>query len=320
MKVAHSVIVTPNKCGLYETTRDLVVGLRELGIDSRMVDPTKATNTLHPKTDNDRGASIADIEWAKGADIIVNHSGLGDVLENVAPVIHMAHGRPRHSFMSEVTGSTPIYSFHYAKNKEPNYRAVVTFWPEHVPYLRVMFPDKPVKYIQSSVDLEYWKPLKSGYTFNGKAGSINVVVSDSWRDDIDPFVPLNALALWAREMKNVKIHLYGKGKITRGWAALVRRIQDDGNMGEIGGWTGNLRDIYNAASFVVTNHHIDVRTVREATACGCPVVKIGADIRNYRQLFAQALDADRREVRQEAEQKFDYRNTAKQFKEVLESI
>ena len=72
MRVAHMVVITPGRCGLYETTRELVAGLFRAGVDSRMVDPTKETNKLHPGGDNDRCAPIADMEWALKADIIAD--------------------------------------------------------------------------------------------------------------------------------------------------------------------------------------------------------------------------------------------------------
>ena len=145
MKVAHAAVVTPRRCGLYETTREVVVGLRALGVDSRIIDPTGEKNTLHPGTDDDRGAPLADVGFAHEADVLVSHSGLGELEDIGKPIIHVAHGRPKSSFLTETTGGTPIYSYGYHKNKEKKFRAVVTFWPEHVPYLRSIYADTPVK-------------------------------------------------------------------------------------------------------------------------------------------------------------------------------
>lgn len=321
MKVLHSVAITPNRCGLYETTRDLVAGLRARGVDSRMVDPTREKNPLHPKADEDRGAPIAGMEWASQADMIVNHSGLGDELEKAAqPIIHVAHGRPRSSFLMEASGGTPIFSYHYSKNRDERFKAVVTFWPEHKPYLQVMFPDKPVHVVQSSVDLNAWTPGPAKYDFRGKKGAINVVCSDPWRDDIDPFIPLHAFALWAREMKGAKLHLYGKPAKIPGFAAIIRRIQDDGNMGELQGWVSGLQHIYRSADFVLTANEIDTRTVREAMACGCPVVRVTSKLNGFRTSIAQAMDESREVVRLQAEKRFDSRETARQFEQVLRGI
>lgn len=320
MTSAHITVVTPGRCGLYETTRDVVAGLRARGVDARLVDPTRAQNALHPTGTEDRGAPFADLAWALTADVIVNHSGLGKELEaSPQPIVHVAHGRPRSSFLTEASGSTPIYAYHYAKNRDARFKAIVTFWPEHVPYLQVMFPDKRVAYVQSSVDLAAWSPDgPTGYTFHGKKGRINVVCTDPWREDVDPFVAVNAFAIWAREMKDAKLHLYAAHGEKPGWKSLLRRLADDGTLGEVQPWVSGLAHVYRAASCMVTSHVIATRSVREAMACGCPVVTIpGVVLNGVRSTFAAALEMPRDMVRREAEQRFDPRVTAQQFHDVL---
>ena len=75
MKVAHVVRVTPRKCGLYETTRELVVALRALGVDSKMVPfcGSKKDDYCEPE---DRGAPITAENYLNEADVIVNHSAV----------------------------------------------------------------------------------------------------------------------------------------------------------------------------------------------------------------------------------------------------
>ena len=319
-KVAHLAIVTPGRCGLYETTRELVAGLRARGVDSCIVDPTQGTNKLHPGTLGDRGARLAEMSWALKADVVVSHSGLGKELEATdQPLIHVAHGRPRSSFLHEFEG-TRIYSHMYTKNREDRLKAVVSFWPEHEPYLRVIFADKDVHTVQAPVDLEAWAPGPTTYDFNGKADIVNVVCADMWRRDNDPFVALNAYALWAREVPNAKLHIYGVSD-TKGPAALIKTIQNDGTMGEIRGFTTNLRDVYRAATCAVTTQSIDTRSVREAMACGCPVVRIsGPSLNGYRASFWDGLTRSRVEVRKEAERRFDPSVTAEQFEKVIEGV
>ncbi len=318
MKVAHLVIITPKRCGLYETTRELVTSLRKQGIDSRLVDPTEGRNPLMPTGDNDRGALFANKEWAKEADIFVNHSGLGELEEIDKPVIHVAHGRPRHSFLSERDGSTPIYSYHYHNNFKKNFKAVVTFWRQHTPYLKVMYPDKPVFTIQRPIDLNHWSPGATKYDFSGQGDFFNVVCTDAFRDDIDCYVPLNAYALAAREIKGMKLHIFGKPKNMKGWGALIKRIQDDGNMGLVQGWAQGLEHVYRASDLVLTAHEINVRTIGEAMGCGCPVVKFGTNISNCIEKIKSGLHVSRKETREKAEILFNPNNTATQFMKVLE--
>lgn len=304
---------------MYETTREVVAGLRMNGIDSRMIDIPSANKLFpqgYPQT-LDRGAPIADMDWACEADVIVNHSGYdGTPLQKTdQPIVHVAHGRPRSTFLGEKNGGTPVYSYHYRQNGDPRWKAVVTFWPEHVKYLEVMLPDKPIHHVQAPVDLSAWTPSPTDYDFHGKGGAINVVCTDAWRDDIDPFLPLNAFALLARKHPGMKLHLYARQGKSPGFDAIIRRIQDDGNMGELMGWTKGLQEVYRAADVLLTGNTIDTRSVREAMACGCPVIRVDAS------LDTVSVDFPEREsVRAEAEQRFDMAETAKQFKAVLEGI
>ena len=97
--------------------------------------------------------------------------------------------------------------YYYKTNLKSQFKAVVTFWPQHVPYLEVMFPDKPVHYVQSSVDLDQWSPSEPQYNFAGLGGGVNIVCTDALRNDIDCYEPLNAYALWARKNKHKPLHL-----------------------------------------------------------------------------------------------------------------
>lgn len=318
MKVAHVAIVTPRKCGLYETTRELAKGLRGIGVDSRIVDPVPEKNPLMWKGEQDRGVPVVNHEWVKQADVIVNHSGLGDLEKLGKPVIYAAHGRPRHSFLNEVNGDAPVYSYHYQQNKNEKLKAVVTFWPKHCDYLRVMYPDKKVFYVQPTVDLDHWKPGPSVYDFGGFAGNINIVCTDSFRNDIDCFDSVNAYALWARKNKKLKpkLHIFGKPKDMKGWGALIRRLQDDGTMGLVQGWAAELVYVYRRANLVLTSHEIDVRTVREATATGCPVLRV-RDI-SYSMAITEALKQIPEEIRAKAEMSYNINTAANEFKKVLE--
>lgn len=320
MKVAHLAIVTPGRCGLYETTRELVAGLRARGVDSCIVDPTQAENKLYPDALSDRGARLAEMSWALDADVLVSHSGLGPELEATKqPLIHVAHGRPRSTFLMERAGKK-VYSHMYNKNKQDRCKAVVGFWPEHEAYLEVIFPNTPVHTVQAPVDLGAWNDGPSTYDFGGKGGEINVVCTDVWRRDIDPFVPINAFALWARELPNVKLHLYGVTD-TKGLRPLITTLRDDGTLGVFTGWTDDLANVYRAAHCSLTPQYIDTRSVREAMACGCPVVRIpGPHLNGFRPLFWEALGRSRAAVRQEAEKRFDPAVTAEQFHNVLLTV
>ena len=133
-----------------------------------------------------------------------------------------------------------------------------------------------------------------------------------------PLFPLHAAALFARKVGGVKIHVYAKpAKLVKGWGALIRRIQDDGNLGEVHGWVGGLANVYRAADALLTPQEIDTRSVREAMACGCPVVRL-PNLDNWEDKIFAGLTANRKGVRLEAEGRFNPVVMAAQFKKVLE--
>jgi glycosyltransferase involved in cell wall biosynthesis len=323
MKVAHVAIITPRLCGLYETTREIVVALRAIGIDSRLVDPLPDDNPLKDKVPKgeDRGAPIADLAWIEEVDIIVSHSGIKTAMAFGKPIIQVAHGRPRHSFLSEREGSgAAIYSHWFEVNRMDQYKALVTLWPEHKPYLDMMLPDKPVHSVQSTVDLDFWKPGAPNYDFGGKAGGVNIVCTDAFRSDIDCYDAVNAYALWARDNQhlNPKLHVYGFNvKNKKGWSPLFLRIKEDGNLGQLCGWVQGLERVYRSADLLLTGHTINVRSVRESMACGCPVVRVKA-IRKAK--ISKGLKMNRLKVRKRAEHLFNPAVTAKQFERILEGI
>jgi glycosyltransferase involved in cell wall biosynthesis len=184
-----------------------------------------------------------------------------------------------------------------------------------------MMPAKPVTYVQASVDLEAWSPKgPTGYGFHGHKGKVNIVMTDAFRDDVDPFVPLHAAALFARRMPGVKIHVYAKPAKSKGWDALLRRIKEDGNLGEVQGWTKGLANVYRAASFLLTAQEIDTRSVRESMACGCPVVRVSSLEGDWEKRMLEGLMSDRQGVRQVAEFLFDPKQSATQFKAVLDRV
>lgn len=319
MKIAHVAIATPGKAGLYETTRDLVAAERALAADARIVDP--APTRFHPGKD-DRGVPIAPLEWAAEADVLVDHSGLHvpELRDLDKPIVYVAHGRPYASFWAERSGKPPVLSYQYQCGRDPRYRAVVTFWPEHVPNLEALWGDVPVYVVHPPADLNAWSPGPTSYDFDGRGGSPNVVIADMWRDDLDPFPAMTAFAVFARTFRDARLHCYGLPADRKGIDVLLRVLRERGNLGVAAGWVKGLLHVYRAADLVVTPHRIATRTVREAMATGCQVVS-GRDADPFdAHAFAESM-AERlvapKDTRGEAERSFDARESARQFLEVV---
>lgn len=276
MKIAHSAIATPHRCGLYETTRELVLAIRELGHDARIVDPCP-----QPKvgiTVEDRGVPIADMDWAVKSDVIINHSGIDKtpLANSSQPIVHVAHGRPLSTFMGERSGSAPGLTWQTQKRNDPRYIGAVTFWPEYEPYLRTLWTPKPVYVVPPTVDLEYWKPGGSKFDFYKQKAPYNVIMTDPWsREDAQPYHCIHAFALFNRIIPSSKLHMFAWDGNKKAITGLKNLLGYGG--GVITRWATNVRDIMRAADMLISPHRIYTRSIREAMACNLQVVS-GRDV------------------------------------------
>lgn len=329
MNLAHLAVVTPHKAGLYETARDLVAAERAVGVDACIVDPTR------DGTGSDRGVPIRGWERVAGCDVLISHSGTGERFKDAGkPIIHMMHGRPYSSFLLEQSGRIPIFSFLREVADDDHYRAFVTFWPEFLPYWRLLLPDDKVHSIPAPVNLDLWTPDgPDGYGFHGHAGEVNVVCAEVWRDDVDPFHVLVAFARYAESAPIPRLHIYAAPQKGSAWKVLRGALEERGVLGEVvEGFVRGLENVYRAADVAVTAQRIATRSVREPMACGCPVVMAPGyghsefvaqpeDTEGYAAAIARAVEtANRRRVRASAEKQFDPQHSALAMLEIVERV
>jgi glycosyltransferase involved in cell wall biosynthesis len=312
----HAAIATPGKCGLWETTRELVKAERDLGIDARVFDPAPV-DKFYPG-DDDRGVPISrDPAWALTADLVVSHSGHDRTpLQNSPqPVIHVAHGRPLSTFLGERGGGAPGLTWQTQRKKLPRYRGAVTFWPEYEPYLRTIWEPKPVKYVPPPCDLDYWTPGKGTASFGGRRAAYNVVMADPWsREDSSPYHCIHAFALFHRICPDARLHMMAWDGNTKGLTGITELLGDGG--GCVARWQTDMRNILRSADMLITPHRIYTRSIREAMACGLQVVS-GRDCHPEDIERFALLMVDRREnplpTRKMAEGLFDPKRTAQAF-------
>ena len=236
----------------------------------------------------DRGVCVWPVERAVvESDVVVSHSGLDKRWEAcAAPWMHVAHGRPNSSYRIERDGETKIYSCYKRMGTDPRWKVMITLWPGYEHYWKLVFPK--VRQFPPFVDLERWTPGDGAWEFNkhnengqitmgeSNSGKPNVVVTDIWRKDMDPFHVVHAFALFAEKYPNAKLHVYGLDKEGRGRDTLLTCIQERGWLGEVMPKIREVREVYRKADMLITPHKIATRSVREALACGCQVVA-GAD-------------------------------------------
>ena len=370
LNVVHCVPVSPHQCGMYETARELVVAERKLGINAHLYDPRPTERRVRgrkqivnsqdvkcPKCENefkaevhapiptsvpawtgDRGASICDLHFALTSDVIVSHSGLPDedFKECKIPRIHVAHGRPNSSYRIERSGQTAIYDMYRKMADDPRWKYLITLWPGYGQYWELVFPR--VKEFPSFVDLEKWCPAETKHDFGDLGGAINVVVTDIWRMDKDPFHVLNAFVLFEKKHPGAKIHFYGLDGDGRGRDTMINALKERGICGQVAPMVKNLEEVYRAADMMITPHTIATRTVREALACGLNVVAgLGNPFTPYTAYeedlgaFAEAMskswldwntdkEACIKRNREMAEVSFDLQTTAKKFIGLFEEL
>lgn len=336
MKIAHIVQVTPHRSGLYETARELAEGLRDIGHAACMVDPVESR--ISPTSD--RNVPIAYPNWAAEADLLVNHSGLSGELNQLdKPIIHMLHGRPYSSFLLEQTGKIAIYSYWRKVAGDPRFKAFVTFWPSFVPYFQNILPPEKVHAIPAPVDLEAWSlEGPNGYKFHDRGGNPNIVCTDLWREDKDPYHIINAFMYYADRTSGAKLHIYAAPQKGTAWGVLKAMLREQGSLGECLGIVKGLDNVYRAADVMITPHRIATRSVREALACGCQVVSGPSgkytpyqadpeDLPQYANMIREATIALGRTEpdttflnRSVAEQEFNPESTAEHFNAIIEEV
>jgi len=362
--------MTPRACGLYETARDLVAAERKLGVDARIVDIRNAVITSPstvkpaftcprcgftqlqvvtpeqtlPDWVEDRGVVKAPLTWLDEVDVICSHTGMPPTLPHgaKAPRVHVAHGRPRSSFLLGKFQNNHVWQAYEQYAKNDKWKALVTLWPGFARYWELVFPRQVCEF-DPFVDLDRWNCWRideSNYAFgNSTKTGPNIVISDIWRMDKDPFHCLFAFAAFAKSYPDARLHVYGIDPADHAaLSPILRALAKRGVLGEVKGKVDNLVEIYNTADMLLTPHTIATRTIREAMACGLTVVAGGKqpytlygtdaeDLDKYASEMARAWtdvsnhrEARRSDTRSAAEALFDPMKTAMQFVELFKEV
>lgn len=275
MKVVHYAEFSPNACGLYHTTKDLVKAERGQGIDAHFVDVTSkdgiAVYEQPGKTDG--WMTTSDPAVADNADILVRHTSIPGEMENSGIPICMAiHGRPESSLLIDEQGDNPVIEAFYNKGQDCRYKAFFTFWKEHVSFWKRIVPEHKLHVIPAMVDLMEWRPTGKPFDLGEHKGNPNILIADIWRDDVTPFNEVMAVAEWIRtECPTAKLHI-AAAPTGKGANILWRALRKEGVLGYACGQTKDIKALYEACDVVVTPHAMDTRIRREAAAMATPVV------------------------------------------------
>jgi len=277
MKAAHFSRFAPNLSGQYGTVKDLIKAERQQGIDARLIsiDSSPGVEFTTAKIHTDDWLTTEKIEWADEADILVRHVLVPQkyMYSGKQPKVMCLHGRPENSFLLGVYTRNDVYRT--VQSERDTWDAFISFWDEHIFHWSQLIDKSKLNYVPAMCDLEQFCPEGPKRDFGENSGSPNIVIVDQWREDTTPFNVLHAALLFREKYcPTAKVHIYGmmkKDPIKN----LAKWLADQGGIGDRKSTISRMAETYRAADIIVTPHVIATRVIREAMACGTPMVTGG---------------------------------------------
>lgn len=287
MRIVHWAPFAPWRCGLYEAARDwaradALRGHDVLFCDTGAIGQQGGAREFAPVgTADARGGwpiQVSDWPAALNADLWICHDGINDNITARCqiPMIWAVHARPLSAFRTEqehLPGRP--YSIIQELATWPRVKRIVTMWEEFVPHWSVVVPPEKLFCTgEPPIDRDRYSPEGPKYPIApDKRGEINVLICDTWRNDMDVYEVAVGCLEAARRQAGMRIHFWAVEKDKQGpWQHVWRAMDVAGCLGEIHEREQNIADVYRATDFLVSPHAIAVRTIAEALACGLPVV------------------------------------------------
>jgi glycosyltransferase involved in cell wall biosynthesis len=303
---------------------DVLAGHDVYFVDKGTVKDGKNTFQTTGTVDDRGGFKLVTSEPSNidSADVIMAHTMPHNewLARNQVPVIFIVHGRPLYSFRLEnASVDTKSYTYINEISHFPRVKKMLYFWPEFTPYWST-FPQEKVAALDFPIiDQIRFSPEGEKHVIGDvHKGEFNILICDSWREDVDMFEIFTGALQAARELKNIKFHLYAaeskNGNINQCWDLLVKEMRRLGAMGELCGRMCDMEKVYRSMDAVLTPHRIIVRTIAEAQSCGIPVIsdqkckvaQIGCDPHDaysVAEAIKKFVSSDKEELRKDALQK-----------------
>lgn len=280
LRIAHVVNYAPNLSGMYGSVRELFIAEQKLGLDVGIVDDADARKIfgsygidgIYPKP----------LQFCDEADIICWHHASSDDWFNEPHrnVVMFMHGTPEFNLMTELRNNDPVLSLTVGAAANKACRAFVTMWQRHVPIWESLLRTK-VDYIPCWVDLDEFRV--SDRETDPK--TIQIAMVDYWRLTREPFGLIMAID-WLKKHsgKKVKVDVWGLPEHpNKTWQAVLQWLVEDDTVTLKGVSQNPSADIYHKVDMILTMSTEETRVVREAYACGVPVVcgHSGLDFTQY---------------------------------------
>jgi glycosyltransferase involved in cell wall biosynthesis len=286
LRIAHCVHVAPRRSGLYETTRELCYGEIQCGHKAALIDTSWIGKTSAPTTYKyDRGVDIAPLDWARDADVHVLHSQIPPEILGTKPSVLCLHGAPEYVFYSQLFehekgdgGHNTLINY----SKMSCFKRFVTFWPRHAEYWKLIYGDDKVVVCPPPCNMEEYKPEGNKYDFGKTIGAPNIGYCDNWRPTFfkDPFQIIAGVRVFWKKYPKAKLQIFGipseevRMKAWGGtWDKHILAVKRQGDfVGTLHELFPKMADAYRALDVLVTSTADASRVLREALACGLPVV------------------------------------------------
>ncbi|HEY6022264.1 MAG TPA: hypothetical protein VIY48_21120 [Candidatus Paceibacterota bacterium] len=282
MKIVHFAPFAPFACGLYEAARDMVIADRMQGHEVHLIDVGVTVNGTHTPGEagkiDDRGvskvvSSSPDEVWT--ADVIVAHTGIPDnwIAPCVAPIVWIMHGRPRACFSPEYGGNGHSYSLIAQLARWPRVKKLVTFWPYHTQFWDVIIPEEKLVTLPAPpIDEARFRKEGKAHDFTAMGSKWNIVIAESWREDVDTFEIVHGAVEYAKIANDVRFHFYAMEQQLKCWEYIFSALRNLGALGEIWARRPNIEEVYRSADLVLSPQRITTRSVGEALSCEVPVI------------------------------------------------
>lgn len=332
LKVCHVCNYAPGQSGMYGTVRDLILGERKHGVQAEMVDDQANTELYGTDEIIPVGAS-----FGEEADIICWHHAMVQDWFNEPHrnIVVFLHGTPEYNFFTELQSDDKVLSLLIGLSNLKIPRAFVTMWERHVPYWENLL-QMPVHYVPAWCNVNEFEvsPRKPD------PDRIRLAMVDFWRTSREPFGILNAVD-WLRKNTNKKIELdvWGMENFYNDTYKAICQWMYEDDVLSLRGRTLDKNEIYHGCDMVLSMSTEETRVVREAYACGVPVVcgRSGLDFTPYAtdcirpDLLAETIndchesllkdtEATRKYYREYAEREFSIETASKSVIEVFQKV
>ena len=275
MRIAHWSIWGPNRSGMYETTRDIVLAQRDNGIDCGFID-AQSGQALTDGAFQTEGYAYADT-----ADVYAMHLAIPQpYLTDGTPTAIFLHGHPLYSMQTELyqlehANDKPFTTVLNLMNRTEDTWFVSMWEQEQGAYWRALDNCRDrLRFVPRGIRFgDKWSPNGPKRALDGDPC---IVIADSFRLFKDSLsVLFGALEYWRRNPR-ARVYLFAmppqnsqpRIALDR-WVASSELHRMLAGVSEV---VDYLPEVFRRADVVLSTVTGESRVVLEAQACGCPVV------------------------------------------------